>query len=105
MCIYLQEIEEYFVREEREMNLATRVLVRRFIDYIWRFWINTVGVVAFSVFGKIHRTNNLNESINFSISQTVNGIHVPIWKFLCKYGLTNLVCSCIDFFLTSMFFP
>ena len=91
MCKYLQEIEEYFVRKEREMNIATRVLVRRFIDYIWRFWINTVGVVAFSVFGKIHRTNNLNESINFSISQTVNGIHVPIWKFLCKFGSTNLV--------------
>lgn len=97
MCTYLQEIEEYFVREEEQMVLATRVLVRRFLDYIWRFWINTVGVVAFSVFGKIHRTNNLNESINFSISQTVNGIHVPIWKFLCKLFFNFLAFGIICF--------
>lgn len=71
------------------MTRETQILVRRFLNYIWTFWINTVGVVAFSVFGKVHRTNNLCESTNFWLNQSVNGIHIPIWPLLGKIVISK----------------
>ena len=69
------------------MDAPSRVLLRRLFNYIWSFWINTVGVVAFSVFGKVHGSNNLSESTIYWLTQLMNGHHVTIWKFLGNFGI------------------
>ena len=53
------------------------------INYYQRFWIDTVGPEAFSVFGLEERTNNGSEAINRSLNRLL-GVHPAFWTWISK---------------------
>ncbi|KAF0723322.1 Uncharacterized protein FWK35_00024173, partial [Aphis craccivora] len=50
-------------------------------DYIWRYWFETMGPTAITVFKKDIRTNNFVESYHASLLRLIKP-HPKVWEFL-----------------------
>lgn len=56
-----------------------------FHKYIQWYWVDSVTPEVFSVFGRLHKTNNWSESLNARLKRGFKTNHPSFWAFMEKY--------------------
>jgi len=81
--------------EQFQGNLILSKKMNNYKQYIDSYWIDTVGVESFSVFGASHKTNNNAESLNSRLGKIFKIKHPGFWTFMDLYK-KNLINHTTD---------
>lgn len=79
-----EDIEPTFRDIVGTLSRRVRNLLRQFISYFQRQWIQAVSPKGFCIFGLQRRTNNAIESYHSRINHRM-GRHPSPWDFVCKF--------------------
>ena len=79
--------------KSQKLNVTEKAPLHRFVKYVEKFWLTTVGPNRISVHNSPHRTNNICESYHAKIKRSFNATHPNIWNFL---SYLNRVIATID---------
>ncbi|KZR98808.1 Uncharacterized protein APZ42_005604 [Daphnia magna] len=78
----LRNIKAYYTDRIRRETRAIQEGIKKFNTYFLSYLIGEVSPEVFSVFGLIHRTNNLVESWHSGLNKRMRGSHLNVWDFL-----------------------
>ena len=79
-----EDIEQAFNEILTAASQRVQNVLRRFISYYRRQWINIVTPKGFSIFGLVRRTNNAIESYHARLNHRM-GRHPTPWSFTCNF--------------------
>ncbi|CAF0966860.1 unnamed protein product [Didymodactylos carnosus] len=80
-----------------ETPLAIRKNLQPLYDYFDNYWLNTIDLEKWNVYGLEHRTNNICEGWHTRFSQRVQKHHPHIWHFTDVLKKKNLNLHMIEY--------